>query len=199
MKKLIFCGLLLALSSCVETVVVGTIATGTVVTREKSLSDTGRDMVIAAKIEKEFLAEGILNIEYEVEEQKVYLTGVANTEDEAAKAVKIASKVSGVKDVVDEIQISAKYSEQDRFVNYFKDAAITAQVKTRLLFQKNISSLNYEVTTVNGDAYLTGIADDDAELRKVNTMVAKTKGVKRVVSHISLAKAGNREDDDNDE
>ena len=185
MRNLLFCTILLVLASCVETVVVGTIGTGAIVTKEKSIFDTKDDIIIAAKIEKNLLSNNLSWVNAEVEEQRVLLTGIAYSSEEAKKAVSVCWKVDDVKEVIDEIQvIDCLPSISDQVVTYATDSAITAEIKSRFLFKKNVKSANFEVTTVNGAVYLIGIARDDDEVNKINTIAAKTRGVKRVISHI---------------
>jgi osmotically-inducible protein OsmY len=186
-RNLLICALLAVLTSCVETVVVGTVTTGALLTREKTLDDTRIDMVIASKISTDLISHGFISIDADVEEQRVLLTGIADAQD-AKKAVSLCWRVKEVKEVIDEIQVfQEKPRIENRFTAYARDAIITTQIKSRILFYRNISSANFEVTTVNSVVYLTGIAADESEVDKINSIAAKTKGVSKVVSHIVTA------------
>ncbi len=195
--NVIFLLISLCLASCVETVIVAGATTGTVVVREKSAVDTKDDIVINTKIIKEFLEN---NIESDgntfgviVSEGRVLLTGVANNSKSAKKAADICWNVKGVKEVMDEIQLIPGRTRTDNFLAYFKDAMITTEVETRLIFQKNIDSINYKSTTVNGVVYLIGIGRDSFEIKKVTNYIARISGVKKVVSHVVLASDDRRE------
>lgn len=188
MRSLLFGIILLVLTSCVETVVVGTITTGAIVTREKSIFDTKDDVIIASKVEKNFLSSNLSSINAEVEERRVLLTGIVYSSEDAKRAVSVCWKVEGVKEVIDEIQVLNKRpSIANQVVAYVIDSEITAEIKLNLLFKKNLRSANFEITTVNGIVYIIGIAIDDDEIDRVNIVAAKTRGVKRVVSHIITA------------
>ena len=188
MRNLLFYTILLVLTSCVETVVVGTFATGALVTKEKSIIDTKDDIIIASKVEKNLLSNNLSSINAEVEERRVLLTGIIYSSEDAKKAVSVCWKVDDVKEVIDEIQVlSQRPSIIDQVITYTTDSGVTAEVKFNLLFRKNLKSANFEVTTVNGIVYIIGIARDDDEVNKVNIIVAKTRGVNRVVSHIITA------------
>jgi len=60
-------------------------------------------------------------------------------------------------------------SLQKRFAS---DAWISTQIESKLLFTKDIKSVNYSVETIDGVVYLMGIAQDREELDAV-TQIAK--------------------------
>jgi osmotically-inducible protein OsmY len=112
------------------------------------------------------------------------LTGIISNNKLAKKAVKLAWEVKGVKEVIDEIQIASNKSRFNGFRTYSKDAIISSQIETRGIFTKNISLRNVKVNTVNSVVYLIGVAKTDYEIRKVTNLIARIKGVKKVISHI---------------
>ena len=189
MKKILIAALLLVTTSCVETVIIGSAATGTLVVRDKSLHHTQKDIVISSAIATKFLERGLKNpgnsIDVTVNEGRVLLTGVARNPDKASMASELAWKVSGVKEVIDEIQLDDDGRINTRDVtSAFYDYLITGRIEAQLFLTKRITSVNYQVTTVNKVVYLLGIADSDEELQKVLAIASKVKGVKRVVDHI---------------
>lgn len=180
--------LALSLSSCVETVIVGSVATTNILMREKTIADSKKDINITSKILKEFSKAGLKvpgnAIDVMVNEQRVLLSGIVSSSSLSKKAQDLAWKVTGVKEVIDEVQIARNKSKLNGFRTYSRDAAITSQIEARALFAQDISLLNTKVNTVNSTVYLLGVAQDNYEIDKITKMVAKTKGVKRVVSHI---------------
>jgi len=190
MKKLIYCFTLLLLASCVEVVAVGSVVTGVIIARDKSIADTKDDIVIASKITKGFTVNNLKtpknSISIIVNEQRVLLTGIIDNTANAQKAVKIAWKVRGVKEVINELQLVKKKSKIKSFFNYSRDSFISAQIKTRLFFNKDLSSINFKTTTVNGTVYLIGVARNNFEIRQIANLIAKTRGTKKVVSYIIL-------------
>ena len=192
MKKYLAITLLIFTTSCVETVVVGTAATGVIIAQDKSMADTKNDILITAQIDQKFIVSGLKNptnkIGVTVEGQRVLLTGMVDDSKLVKKANDLAWKVSGVKEVIDEIQFIENKSLVDNFTNYFRDAAITAQIGTKALLDKNISSVNFEVVTMNKIVYLIGTAQNVGEIKAISDIAAKTAGVNKVISHIILAK-----------
>jgi len=190
-KFIILSTILLSLSACVETVVVGSVATGTIVMRDKSFSDTKKDTIIETTIGFKFLANGLKNpgnsVEVTVNEGRVLLTGIIRDAAREKKAVDIAWAVEDVKEVINEIQILDGEKLRPRsFTRAAQDTLLTLQIDTKLLFKKDAHLYNYEIDTVNGVVYLIGVARNERELEKVLDAVARVRGVKKVVNHIIL-------------
>jgi len=191
LRNLLIATSLFILSSCVETVLVGTATTGTLTVREKTIDDTRKDIVISSAIATKFLENGLKNpgnsIDVTVNEGRVLLTGIARDPDKANKASELAWKVAGVKEVIDEIQL-AKDSKMHfyDFANASSDYFISWQIETKLFLSKDISSVNYQITTVAKTVYLLGVAQSQEEMDKVLSIISKVKGVKKVVNHAIL-------------
>jgi osmotically-inducible protein OsmY len=186
----VFVFFILAFStSCVETVVVGSVATTSIVMREKTVSDTRKDDVIAAKLLTALIGNGLKNpgnmIDFDVNEGRVLLVGIARDVKKANLASELSWKISGVKEVIDEIQLRDDFKSSDVGTG-FCDYAITATLETKLLFASQISSVNYQVTTVGRTVYLLGVAANNREMEKVLSIASKVRGVEKVVNHIIL-------------
>ena len=193
MKKYFPIFLLVVLSSCVETFAIGALATtGTFIYRDKTINNTKKDIVIETEIDKEFIKNGLKKptnkIGVSVDEQRVMLTGAVDNEKIISKANDIAWNVKGVKEVIDEIQFDENKSFVNSFGNYFVDSKITTQIKLQALFESKISSNNLEVITINRVVYLIGSVKTKSEAKRINELAAKTAGVKKVISHISVLK-----------
>jgi osmotically-inducible protein OsmY len=177
-------------TSCIETLFVGAAATGVVVAQEKQPSETANDIWITTQIDQKFLFGGLKNptnkIGVTVDRQRVLLTGIVDSKLIVKKANYLAWKVSGVKEVIDEIQVYSKKSTVRNLLNYFKDVSITAQIGTKALMSKKISSINFEVVTINKIVYLIGVARNEREIRELTNIASKIVGVRKVISHIVL-------------
>ncbi len=190
MKKYLLITTLFFTTSCVETIVLGAATTGVVLNQEKSVTDTKDDLIIETKIQTQLAKEGLKNpnnsIGVTVDEQRVLLTGFVDNEKMISKANSIAWKVSGVKEVIDEIQFNENKTFLGTAVNYISDVAITTQITSKLLLDKKIASANFEVVTVNNIVYLMGVARGKGEINAANDIAAKTPGVKKVISHVRV-------------
>ncbi len=183
--------LLIFSTSCVETIVIGSIAGGAVAVREKSLNDSRKDIVIGSVLLIELVANGLKNpgnsIDFTINEGRVLLTGIARDVEKAQLAQLLAWKVDGVKEVIDEIQIreDGKFYAKDIFSASY-DYLITAQIETRILFARDVTSMNFKTTAIDGVVYVLGVAENEFEMRRVLGLAAKVRGVSKVVNHVVL-------------
>lgn len=189
--------LLFSLTSCIETVIVGSAATGLIVMREKSLTDTTHDATISTKLGAHFIKDGLKNVgnsvDITVNEGRVLLTGAVRKEENVKLATDLTWKTPKVKEVINEIHIRDEKIILPRNVSgAIFDYFLTTRVEAKLFILKNVSSINYKITTVDKVVYLLGVAKDDAEIRKVLNSISKIRGVKKVVNHIILVSDARR-------
>jgi osmotically-inducible protein OsmY len=174
------------LSGCAA-VLIGAGTEGAVVAaQERTAGNALDDAGILLKI-KDLYAQNdykdlLANVEVKVVEGRVLLTGNVDKPDSQIEAVRLAWQVNDVKEVINEVQISDKAG----IANYARDVWISTQIKSRLLFTKDIRSINYSPITVNQVVYLMGIAQDQAELDRVTNVAGTTNYVQRVVSYVRL-------------
>ena len=69
---------------------------------------------------------------------------------------------------------------------YARDTAIVTELRSKLLFGKDIQSVNYSIESVNGVVYILGVAQDQAELDKAIDIARNVRYVRRVVSHVLM-------------
>src|SRR5258708_4132827 len=174
-----------ALAGCVETAVGGAAVVGTTAMQDRGIKGATTDTAIRAEIndywlEKDHKMWMALNLQ--VYEGRVLVSGTVPTPDERADAVQLAWKASGVKEVLDEIEVTS----EGGVVSYAKDTGIQTQLNAKLLFAKGVESVNYSVEVVNGVIYLLGVAQNQTELDKVLEIARNLANVKKVVSHVIL-------------
>jgi osmotically-inducible protein OsmY len=66
------------------------------------------------------------------------------------------------------------------------DSFITARVKSNILFNGDVKSINYSIKTVGATVHIMGIAQNQAELDKVLAAARGTSGVKKVISYVKV-------------
>lgn len=176
----------IGLAGCIPLVVGGATETAVVVAQERSVGNAIDDVGIVLQIKnlyaKQDYRDLLANVEIKVVEGRVLLTGNVDKPDSQIEAVKLAWQVGGVKEVINELQVNDKSG----FMNYAKDVWISTQVRTRLLFGKDIHNINYSVITVNQVVYLMGIAQNQDELNRATNVASSTSYVQRVVSYVRL-------------
>ena len=112
----------------------------------------------------------------------VLLTGKVKKPEEKILATKLAWKVRGVREVVNEIQITDSSSIKD----IAKDLAASATLRGKLISDKSVSSLNFSIDVVNGTVYLSGVAADVNEMKRVVEHAREVRFTKQVVNYIIL-------------
>jgi osmotically-inducible protein OsmY len=153
--------------------------------KEKGIKEAISDGMIDAAINKEFLNHNInmfMNVEIEVVEGRVLLTGSVKKSKHRMDAIKLSWKVLGVREVINEIDVT----EKGGIVNYLTDVKIKTQIRYKVIADKSISSINYNFECVNGALYLIGIAKNKKELKKIMKHANNIKGVTKVISHVIM-------------
>lgn len=188
-KKLL--GIVLALSTPIlsgcapVTAMTTTITAGRSAAEERRVGEIVDDVVINNKIRTRFSKEDFKNLFAKVAvnsiEGRVLLTGSVETMDYSAQASEIAWSVPGVREVINEIEVD-KISLTTRT----KDSWIAAMVRTKLLLEKEIKSVNYSVEANNSVVFLTGIAQSAEELALAEHVASLVKGVNKVISYVVL-------------
>jgi osmotically-inducible protein OsmY len=176
-------------TACIPTAIVGGGAkTAELATQDRTLGEGFDDLALETRINHRFFDKDVndlfKNVDVDVVESKVFLTGSVMKPDTAINAVTLAWQERGVKEVVNEIQVNDKSDITDATV----DVWIEGQIATQMLFTKRIRSANYTVEVVNSTVYLMGNAQDEAELRRVTDIASRTKYVKEVISHVRVGK-----------
>jgi osmotically-inducible protein OsmY len=179
-------------SGCITVATSAATETAVVVAQERSVGEAIDDTGILANLKHLYIQKDtndlFLNVIVKVVEGRVLLTGNVDKPESQIEAVRLAWTVSGVREVINEIKVN----DQSSFTNYARDVWISTQIRSRLLFTKDIRSINYSVVTVNQTVYLMGIAQDQIELNRATTVASTTSYVKRVVSYVRLKTDPNR-------
>jgi osmotically-inducible protein OsmY len=183
--------ILLLGTSCVETVVIGSLAGSAMVVRHKTIEETKNDAIIGAKLTKELISKGLKtpgnSVDFTINEGRVLLTGCVRKIEKAKIAQDLVWAISDVKEVIDEIEVASEEEIKVRdFFRAARDYLVTAEAETKILFARDVSSSNYKITTVNGVIYILGVANNSFEMRRVLAITSKIRGVSRVVNHVIL-------------
>jgi len=186
---------LLVLSSCIETVILGSATTFGVMNSEKSVHDFANDISVKNDLQKRVKMSDqkrIFNdVNIDVMENRIMLTGSITEERYRKVIIKMMWDNKNVKEVIDEILIVEKSEKR----NKIKDKLITDQIDTKYKVKRNIKSLNYKVRTVDSTVYILGIAQSIKELSVTARVASQTKGAKKVVSHVILKEDSRREEE----
>ncbi len=175
------------LSGCTPVgVAVGAGATvGVAAAQEGGIKGATADATIRLQITDLWLKNGFdlyRRLSMTVKEGRVLITGSVPNPDMRVDAVRLAWQADGVKQVINEITIDGGGGVKA----YVTDSWITSDIKTHLMFDKYIQSINYTIETVNGTVFIMGVAEDQKELDRVLDYARNTKYVKNVTSYARL-------------
>ena len=178
-------GVAVALGGCVETAVGAGATTAVAATSEKGIVGTVDDTKIRATINMLWMDSNIdmwREVGLDVSEGRVLLTGKVEKPEWRVDAVKTAWRADGVKEVINEIKVT----DEGGLGNYARDSWIATQLRTKLLFDKNVMSVNYSVDSVDQVVYVMGIARSQKELDVVINYARSLSYVKQVVNYAIL-------------
>ena len=167
------------------------VATGTAVKvvtvnqEARSIGEFVDDTIIKTLIKNTYFDQNeklFFNIDVEVSQGRVLLTGTIENIDLRIEATRIAWGVKGVQTVINEIQIS----NSDNIINFADDLVISTKVKGKLILNEKINSLNYSIETVNKLVYIIGIARSENERDLVINIAREVYGVEEVIDYITI-------------
>ena len=124
-----------------------------------------------------------LNIQVEVLDGRIFLSGKVDEPEEKIKITKLAWETKGVREVKNAIVIKGN----SNFKQTAKDILITSQLRTALIINKKTKSRNYTLETINKKIYIFGIAMDIDEKKEVLSEAEKIYDVEKVIPSIYLA------------
>ncbi|MDC3155186.1 BON domain-containing protein [Pelagibacteraceae bacterium] len=172
-------------SACAQ-VLTGTAAKVITVTKEdRTIGEFVDDALIKTVIKNTYFDQSgnlFFNVDVEVSQGRVLLTGTVENMDLKIEATRIAWGVEDVKTVINELQIS----NSDNIFNFADDLVISTKVSGRLILEAEVNSLNYNIETVNKVVYIIGIANSDDEQKKVIDIASDVYGVEGVIDYITI-------------
>jgi osmotically-inducible protein OsmY len=173
------------LPGCVAVVAAGAAGGGYAASQERGIGGQVNDTAISAQIQqkwREYNPDMAKQLTLTVYQGRVLIVGPVSNPDFRDEAVKRAWQVQGVNEVDNDIEVAA----QQRFSDEAKDALITSKLRSALVLDSEIRSLNYNIDTVNGAVYLTGSARSQAELERAIDHARNISNVRKVVSFVKI-------------
>ncbi|MCG7534347.1 MULTISPECIES: BON domain-containing protein [Pseudoalteromonas] len=155
---------------------------------EKEASDAWID----GKAEATLLFNGNLNsfdINTDVKNGVVILTGKVDHSVDKKLATELVIGIDGVKEVDNRLTVVPEKKDKDDkgdVESDFVDAKIATVIKTRLLFDTDISGTDIDVDVDNQTVTLTGEVESDAEKQLVVNIAANADDVKRVNNKLTV-------------
>ena len=185
-KLLIFFFISVIFSGCVGVSSKGIFGTGVSVAFDPRTVGTQVDDSIMQKnlsgrvllMDKKYL----LSVKTKVLDGRIFLTGKVDNPEEKLKLTKLAWETSGVRSVRNDIKIKEEFN----FQQSAKDILITSQLRTAMIFNKNIKATNYQIDTYKKKIYIYGIALTPEEKDLVISEAKEILDVEDVIASILL-------------
>ena len=185
-KNLKFLFIFLILSGCVGASSKGVFGTGvTVALDPRTLGTQIDDGIMDKSLDTRLLISNksyILNINTQVLDGRIFITGKVDTPEEKLQITKIAWETEGVRSVRNDLKIKEEFN----FKQSAKDVLITSQLRSAIIFNKKIKSANYSIDTYKKKIYIYGIAETEDEKNEVIKEAKEILDVENVVASILL-------------
>ena len=174
------------LSGCVGVASKGIFGTGVSVAFDpRSVGTQVDDSIMQKNLSARIILENkkyLLSIKSKVLDGRIFLTGKVENPEEKLKLTKMAWETSGIRSVRNDIKIKEEFN----FKQSAKDILITSQLRTALIFNKNIKATNYQIDTYKKKIYVYGIAITSDEKDEVIKEAKEILNVKDVIASILL-------------
>ena len=176
----------LILNNCVGVSSTGIFGTGVSVAIDpRSLGTQIDDSIMQKNLSARILLidkNYFLSVKSKVLDGRIFLTGKVEDPEEKLKLTKVAWETEGVRSVRNDIKIKEEFD----FKQSAKDILITSQLRTAIIFNKEIKATNYQIDTYKKKIYIYGIASSKNEKDLVIQESKEILDVEDVVASILL-------------
>ena len=179
--------LLFTMSGCAAALVGGGAAGGYAVgTDERPVDRMVDDSTITSHIKNEMIKDDTVKarkIDVDTVSGHVTLNGVVETRAESQRALEITEGVQGVRSVRNNLQIGKK-----TWTEAINDKYLVSKIKSKLIVEPEIRSLNIDVDVHRGVVTLTGVVQSRFQKKRALEIARTTEGAQQVVDNLKLRK-----------
>ncbi len=155
---------------------------GTMAAKDKGVSGSINDSSISVTLKSKLYDKNpnpYPQTAVNVQNGEVLLMGEVQSSDESETMERTAWKIKGVRHVMNHLFVA-----EPRKTSATQDASdgwITSQIKSHLLFDGDVRSINFSIKTINGIVYIMGTAQSQAEIESVTRYAQNVSGVNKVI------------------
>jgi len=152
---------------------------------DRSFGTVVDDATIKLNLSAKFLKSKnniFLNVNTNVNDGRVLLTGVVQSQEVRIDAVRSVWEISGVKEVMNEIEVG----DQTTLKEYANDLWINTKVKSLAAQVVGFRVLSYNFETIKGKVYIAGISSRPDQLEGIINAIKTVKGVNEIVNYVTL-------------
>jgi len=185
-RLIIIAFLLLFFNGCVGVSSTGIFGTGVSIALDpRSVGTQIDDSVMQKNLGARLILKDknyLLAVKTKVLDGRIFITGKVNNPEEKLQITKLAWETKGVRSVRNDIKIKESFN----FTQSAKDLLITSQLRTALIFDKEIKATNYQIDTYKKKIFIYGISLTSEEREKVINEAKEILDVEDVVASIFL-------------
>lgn len=173
------------------TATVGAVASvGVFAVQDRTIGEGIDDATASQEVKTRLMAAdsaGFAQVDVEVANGSLLLSGAAPTEEHKQAAEMIARNVRSIDAVYNEIFVAPPAG----LVRNAADELITAQIRARFAASPHVRAININIETFQGNVYLMGTARSEMELQRAAEIASVVSGVRRVVSFMQVRTPNN--------
>ncbi len=146
------------------------------------------DSVVTARVKSALLADpDVKSFDFKVETRKaeVQLSGFVDDQAKIDRAIAVTRGVLGVKHVDSKVSVK---SAATTVGNKIDDGIVTAKVKTALLADAYVKSLDIAVLTRKGEVQLSGFVDNQSQIDRAIEVANGIEGARSISNEMSIKK-----------
>jgi len=182
----ILAALVMFLATGCTAALIGGAASGgyAVATDERQTDRMIDDSTITSRIKSALVKDDLIKayqVDVDTVSGHVTLTGVVKTRRESQRAVQLAGRERGVKSVRNNLQIGDKTWGES-----FNDTWLGSRIKSKLIAEPEIRSLNIDVDVHKGIVTLTGVVGNRYQKKRAMEIARATEGTRRVVDNLRV-------------
>ena len=185
-KKIIILLSFIILTGCVGYSSSGILGTGVSIALDpRSLGTQIDDSIMQQNLRAKLLSTDksyIISVKTKILDGRIFLTGKVNTVEDKLKITKLAWEIKGARSVKNDLRIKEDFN----FKRSAKDLLITSQLRTAMIGNKKIKSVNYSIDTYKKKIYIYGIAQNKTERDEVTKEAEQILDVEEVITSIFL-------------
>ena len=122
----------------------------------------------------------LISVKTKVLDGRIFITGKVDKPEEKLNITKLAWETKGARSVKNDLKIREEFN----FQQSAKDLLITSQMRSAMIFNKKIKSVNYNIDTYKKTIYIYGIAQTKDEVDEIIIEAKQILDVKDVVTSI---------------
>ena len=185
-RKIILLLSFVILTGCVGYSSSGILGTGVSIALDpRSLGTQIDDSIMQQNLRAKLLSSDksyIISVKTKILDGRIFLTGKVNKVEDKLKITKLAWEIKGARSVKNDLRIKEDFN----FKRSAKDLLITSQLRTAMIGNKKIKSVNYSIDTYKKKIYIYGIAQNKTERDEVTKEAEQILDVEEVITSIFL-------------